>query len=90
MRVVIFWTMCHLPLGHEKKALLNSNASKTILPNQVYEKSENLCIETQPHSFNKSCLELTGFKVDVLLYYPQKCHTHLEITSSCVPFHSAH
>ena len=23
MRVVIFWTVCHLSLGHEKKALLN-------------------------------------------------------------------
>ena len=22
MRVVIFWIMCHLSLGHEKKALL--------------------------------------------------------------------
>ena len=25
MRVVIFWTMCHHSLGHEKKALLISN-----------------------------------------------------------------
>ena len=24
MRVVIFWIMCHLSLGHEKKALLSS------------------------------------------------------------------
>ena len=24
MRVVIFWTMCHHSLGHEKKALLSS------------------------------------------------------------------
>ena len=23
MRVVIFWIVCHLSLGHEKKALLN-------------------------------------------------------------------
>ena len=24
MRIVIFWIMCHLSLGHEKKALLNT------------------------------------------------------------------
>ena len=24
MRIVIFWTMCHLSLGHEKKVLLTS------------------------------------------------------------------
>lgn len=23
MKIVIFWTMCHLPLGHDKRALLN-------------------------------------------------------------------
>ena len=26
MRVVVFWTMCHHSLGHEKKALLNSSS----------------------------------------------------------------
>ena len=28
MRVVIFWIMCHLSLGHEKKAFLNAKVSQ--------------------------------------------------------------
>ena len=32
MRVVIFWTMCHLSLGHEKKALLRSQHGKEVQP----------------------------------------------------------
>ena len=30
MRVVIFWTMCHHSLGHEKKALLISNSVRVL------------------------------------------------------------
>ena len=32
MRVVIFWIMCHLSLGHEKKALLMKPRSQTLDP----------------------------------------------------------
>ena len=45
MRVVIFWSMCHLSLGHEKKALLNSHCHK------IYSYCEHFGFYTSTTSF---------------------------------------
>ena len=39
MRVVIFWTMCHLSLGHEKKALLIVQINKFTNPDPTQARS---------------------------------------------------
>ena len=35
MRVVIFWNMCHLSLGHEKKALLMCTFPVKVKPSEM-------------------------------------------------------
>ena len=66
MRVVIFWTKCHLSLGHEKKTLLKRVALQTLGSLKARANARNIVGQQDATLLGPTCCERLHTKLCVV------------------------